>query len=239
MPIDLLALFAAFLGGLTGGLHCVAMCGGISAGFAAAAPPGVALRQSVETSLGRVAGYALAGALVGGLGGGLLQVARLESLQAGLRAGVGLVFIIAALRLLGWGGGRWLSSPARGLWSALRPLQRRVWPPDRSHKRVLLGMLWGWMPCGLSTTLLVAAWLEASALHGGLLMLAFGLGTLPVMIPLGWSGVRAAAWLSRPGLRRAAAGVLALLGVLTIAAPWLARVPALHAALEAMGCRSL
>lgn len=45
-------------------------------------------------------------------------------------------------------------------------------------------MLWGWLPCGLSTTLLAAAWLQADALNGALTMAAFGLGTLPMMLPL-------------------------------------------------------
>ena len=51
-------------------------------------------------------------------------------------------------------------------------------------------MLWGWLPCGLSATVLLAAWLQASAVHGALLMLAFGAGTLPAMVPLTWSGAR-------------------------------------------------
>jgi uncharacterized protein len=43
-------------------------------------------------------------------------------------------------------------------------------------------------------------------------------------------------WLQRPGIRHGA-GVLVLgAGVLTMAAPWLMQVPALHAALGALGC---
>ena len=70
-------------------------------------------------------------------------------------------------------------------------------------------------------------------------MAAFGLGTAATMVPLTWSGARATAWLARPATRLLGAGLVLAAGLLTIAAPWLARVPALHAALEALGCRSL
>ena len=90
-------------------------------------------------------------------------------------------------------------------------------------------MLWGWLPCGLSTTLLAAAWLQASALNGALLMLAFGLGTLPVMLPLTWSGARLGRWL-QTRWRHAAAMVVLMAGLMTLTAPWLMQVPALHGA---------
>ena len=87
--------------------------------------------------------------------------------------------------------------------------------------------------------MLVAAWLQGSALQGALTMLAFGLGTLPVMLPLTWSGARLGQRLQRGSLRYAAAALVLLAGVLTLAAPWLMRVPALHTLLTALGCRSL
>ena len=67
-------------------------------------------------------------------------------------------------------------------------------------------------------------------------MLAFGLGTLPVMLPLTWSGQRMGRWLTRPALRRTAAALVLAMGALTIAAPWLMRIPALHGVLAALGC---
>jgi sulfite exporter TauE/SafE len=100
------------------------------------------------------------------------------------------------------------------------------------------GLFWGWLPCGLSTTLLAAAWLEGSAWHGALLMAAFGLGTLPLMLGLSWSGARLARRLATTGLRRAAAGLVAVAGIATLAGPWLAQHPALHGALALLGCRT-
>ena len=122
--------------------------------------------------------------------------------------------------------------------------QRRMDPgptqaATTAGKRVALGMLWGWMPCGLSTTLLAAAWLQASASHGALTMAAFGLGTLPTMIPLTWAGARFGQRLQRGPWRTGAGALVIASGVLTIAAPWLMRLPLMHGVLEALGCRSL
>ena len=183
----------------------------------------------------------LAGALVGGLGGGLLGVARIPQLGIAMRALVGIVLVIAGLRMLDAKGRlpRFSGGPGNRLWRALAPLQRRLLPADTAGKRFLLGMLWGWMPCGLSTTLLAAAWLSASPLHGALTMAAFGLGTLPVMVSLTWAGARIGQRLQRGALRNAAGVLVIGAGLLTIAAPWLMQLPAMHGILAALGCRSL
>ncbi|MFT3898370.1 MAG: sulfite exporter TauE/SafE family protein [Thermomonas sp.] len=238
MPVDLMVLGAALLTGLLGGVHCAAMCGGIATGFPLASRGWWA---ALQPNLGRVAGYALAGAIVGGFGHGLLGVARVPALGIAMRAMVGIVLVIAGLRLLDRKGRlpRFFGGPANRLWLRLRPLQRRLIPADTAGKRVALGLLWGWMPCGLSTTLLAAAWLQASAAHGAMTMAAFGLGTLPVMVPLTWAGARLGQRLQRGPLRTGAGLLVIAAGALTLAAPWLMQVPALHGLLAALGCRSL
>ena len=239
MPVDSLTLMAALLSGLLGGVHCAAMCGGIATGFSAMAPRGGWI-AALEPNLGRVLGYTLAGVIVGAFGHGLLDLARIDWLRTALRAAVGLVLIVVALRLLDRRGRlAFLSLPGAGLWQRMRPLQRHLLPADSRGKRIALGMLWGWMPCGLSTTLLAAAWLQADAVNGGLTMAVFGLATLPVMLPLTWSGARLGRWLQRPGWRGAAAGLILLAGLLTLTAPWLVHVPGAHALLSALGCASL
>ncbi len=236
MPIDWLTLGAALLSGLLGGAHCAAMCGGIATGFSAMSPRGGWL-PALEANLGRVGGYAFAGAIAGGIGDGIVRVARMDWLVLGLRTLVGIVLIVVALRLLDRSGRlNFLSRPAVGVWPLLRPLQKRLIPADTHFKRIGLGVLWGWLPCGLSSTLLVAAWLQASALNGALTMAAFGFGTLAVMLPLTWSGARLGRWLQLPGRRTVVAAIVLLAGVLTVIAPWLMTVPALHGLLSALGC---
>ena len=233
MPIDWLTLGAAAVAGLLGGAHCAAMCGGIATGFQAmAARPGFA--SALQTNLGRVGGYVLAGAIAGGLGQGIVQVARLEWLALAARMLVGLVLVLAALRLSGMAPRLALANT--GAWKLLRPLQRRLMPLDSAPKRLAAGMLWGWLPCGLSTTMLAAAWLQASARNGALTMAAFGLATLPVMLPLAWSGARLGRWLHDPRRRGAGVGLLLVAGVLTLTSPWLMHAPGMPAVLAALGC---
>ncbi|WP_267224538.1 sulfite exporter TauE/SafE family protein [Dyella silvae] len=236
MPIDVLALSAALLTGLLGGVHCAAMCGGIATGFSVWSPRN-GWSGALQLNLGRVSGYVLAGALVGGVGDGLLRLFEWHALAVTARAMMGMVLVIAALRLMDKQGRfNVLGRPGAKLWRYLQPLQQRLLPAHTVGRRLAAGMLWGWLPCGLSTTMLAAAWLQASALHGALIMAAFGLGTLPVMLPLTWSGARVGRWLQRPGPRRGAALFILFAGVLTLSAPWLMHVPALHGVLGAMGC---
>lgn len=238
MPIDWLVLGGALLSGVLGGAHCAVMCGGIATGLSMQQRGG--WWRALQPNLGRIGGYVLAGAIAGGIGHGIVGVARLPWLTLALRATVGLVLIVAALRLLDRRGRlSFPGGPGSRLWQWLRPLQRRLLPADTTGKRIALGMLWGWMPCGLSTTLLAAAWLQASAVNGAMTMAAFGLGTLPVMLPLTWAGARMGQRLQRGGWRIAMGSFVLAAGVLTLTAPLLMKAPALHGVLAALGCQSL
>ena len=233
MPIDWLTLGAAAIAGLLGGAHCAAMCGGIATGMqAAASRPGFG--SALQSNAGRILGYVLAGAIAGGLGQGIVQVARMDWLATTARVLVGAVLLVAALRLSGKAA--WLGTANSGAWRLLRPLQRRLLPLDSAPKRVAAGMLWGWLPCGLSTTMLAAAWLQASAQNGALTMAAFGLATLPVMLPLTWSGARLGRWLHDPRRRNVGVGVLMVAGLVTLGSPWLMHAPGMPPLLAALGC---
>lgn len=237
MPIAWLTLASALLTGLVGSGHCAVMCGGIATGFSAMAPKS-GWRYVIEPNLGRVLGYMLAGAIAGGLGHAIVGVAALPWLRTALRVATGAVLLVAGLRLLL---GDRASSPyaslSSGLWNVLKPLQRGLLPATTSGRRLALGALWGWMPCGLSTTLLTAAWMQASATNGALTMAAFGLGTLPVMLPLTWSGQHVGRRLLKGNVRYGVGALVAAAGLVTMAAPWLVRVlPGLHGPLRALGC---
>ncbi|HEY4583518.1 MAG TPA: sulfite exporter TauE/SafE family protein [Lysobacter sp.] len=237
MEIAWLTLMSALLTGLVGSGHCAVMCGGVATGFSAMAPR-TGWRYVIEPNLGRVLGYAAAGAVAGGLGHAIVDVAAWPWLRTGLRVAMGLMLLLVGLKLLmGQRSASPYASLGGGLWRVLKPLQRRLLPADTAGRRLALGALWGWMPCGLSTTLLTAAWLQASATGGALTMAAFGLGTLPVMLPLTWSGQHLGRRFLQGRLRLGVGAVVMAAGALTMAAPWLmTAVPALHGPLAAMGC---
>jgi sulfite exporter TauE/SafE len=244
VPIDWLTIGAALLSGLLGSAHCAAMCGGIATSFSLYSPRkdgastfSRAWLPAIETNFGRVGGYALAGAMAGGVGSGIVRIARLEWLALGLRVLAGVVLIVVAVRLLNRGRRvGFLDAAGRGVWSTLRPLQRHLLPANGHARRIGLGALWGWMPCGLSTTMLLAAWLQATALNGALTMTAFGLGTLPLMLSISASGARLGHWIERPARRQAVASIVLLAGAVTIASPWLIHASSLHGVLAALGC---
>ena len=72
-----------------------------------------------------------------------------------------------------------------------------------------LGLLWGWLPCGLVYSALVTALTSGSALHGAGMMLAFGLGTLPNLLLAGLLAVRLKDYATKPAVR-ITAGLLVL-----------------------------
>lgn len=234
MNVELLVVTSAALSGVMGGGHCAAMCGGIATGFGGA---GRGWLDALEPNVGRVLGYTVAGAIAGAFGHGIVALTGSPTLALALRAAVGVVLIIAALRLLAPRTRLPLLAGPGRLWQRLlQPLQRRLLPADTTARRMAAGLAWGFLPCGLSSTVLAVAWLQGRALDGALTMLAFGIGTLPVMVPLTWSGARLGQHLQR-GPWRAAAGCFVLLaGSVTLAAPWLMQVPALHGLLAALGC---
>jgi sulfite exporter TauE/SafE len=148
--------------------------------------------------------------------------------------------VLAGLRLLdGRDRLRALARIGQPLWQRLRPLATHLLPASSVPRQLALGALWGWLPCGLSWTLLLAALFTVDAVQGAATLAAFGLGTLPAMLPLTWGSARLARRLGTGRSRLALAGLVIAAGVLTAAAPWLAAIPGVHGVLVALGCSTL
>jgi sulfite exporter TauE/SafE len=228
--MDGLNLFPVFLVGLAGSVHCVGMCGGIVSAFsmAPAFPVAVvtqaaprAADSAVRTmayNTGRIGSYGLAGAIAGGLAGGARTLAGLTSLQVGGYWLANLMLVVLGLYLMGaWKGLTRLELLGQGLWSRLRPLMSYILPLDSPLKMLALGALWGWLPCGMVYSVLLTAMLAGSAAGGASVMLAFGLGTLPMLLALGMSGARLRLALQRPRVRLAGGLLVLGFGLLGIA----------------------
>ncbi len=248
MPVDLLTLGAAFISGLIGSVHCLVMCGGVATGLAAASrAPGdapltgrAAFDAALALNIGRVIGYSIGGLLVGIFGTALVQGLDLPRLMLILRMAVGVVMVLIGLRLIG--GRDRLGAVGRigkAVWPALQKLGRGLLPADRTWKRLVLGALWGWLPCGLSWSMLLVALFTVDPLNATLTMAAFGSATLLTMVPVTWGSARLARRLAQPRLRRTLGTLVITAGAITLLAPWLMRVPALHDLLAALGCRTL
>lgn len=206
----------AFLVGLLGGVHCLSMCGGVVGSLTLGLDPRLRrdpwrmLPYQVTYNLARIAGYATAGALFGGLGALLLQLDAFQVMQRALYGLAGVVMILLGLYLGGWW--RLIAVVERAgavLWRRLEPLGRRILPVRSLPQAAALGYLWAWIPCGLVYSVLITAVATGSILDGALVMLAFGAGTLPNLLGIGFLA-GAAARLSERAWVKQVAGLLVI-----------------------------
>jgi len=204
-------LLSAFVVGLLGGVHCVGMCGGIVGALSFGVPEGRSLPILLSYNLGRISSYTVAGALMGALGfyfSGLLPV---QAAQRVLLSIAGLFLVLMGLYLAGWWNALSRVERAGGvLWRRLEPLGRGLLPIRSVRHGFVLGLLWGWLPCGLVYSALVWTVASGGPLRGALLMLAFGLGTLPNLLLMGVAAAQLNRWIRKPAVR-ALAGVLVML----------------------------
>jgi len=209
-----LSLAAAAVAGIAASGHCLGMCGGI-AGALAMRRPQAAFRErlglALAYNLSRIASYAVAGALAGLLGRTLLQAADVAPLSIAFRVVAGLVMIAAAARLLfGWRLLDPLEQAGSGLWRRIAPWAGRQGRAGGIGGAIGLGLAWGWLPCGMTYSMLLLAATTASVGTGAAVMLAFGLGTLPSMVTATIAFDRIARTLSARATLRGVAGALLL-----------------------------
>ena len=225
---------SAFLMGLFGGVHCVAMCGGVVGVLCSAAPTcgtamsmgtgaadGGATRSrwrrasyAVAYNGGRVASYVALGALFGSLGSLSTGVFPLDGVRFALRALAALCMLAVGLHLAGLPSFvKRLESLGAPLWRRLSPLAKRFIPLRTPWHAFGLGAVWGLMPCGLLYGALALAASSSSASLGATTMLAFGAATLPVMLTMSTVAQTVSRLMSRVWLRRAAGALILAFGL--------------------------
>ena len=210
-----LSLVPAFLAGLLGGVHCAGMCGGLVGAFALGLPGDrSALALQVSCNLGRVATYIGLGALAGAVGAGTLVFERALPVQKILFGASCLMLIALGLYLAGvFGQFAALEGIGQGLWRRIQPLLARVLPIRAVGSALAAGLLWGFLPCGLVYSGVVLALASGSAVHGALVMAAFGAGTLPNLLAMGLMAGRLQPILQDRRVRTVAGFVIAAAGV--------------------------
>jgi len=196
------------------------MCGGIVAAMSFQAPGGLrpgslnALSFHLAYNAGRIASYTLVGMLVGLLGSAAFLSDSLFPLQRGLYLLAQVVLILLGLYLAGLNQSVLvIERLGGGVWRKVQPVLGRLLPIRNLGQALAAGVAWGWLPCGLVYSVLVSALASGSPLHGGMLMLAFGLGTLPNLLLMGWMAERLRQLTSQVWLRRVAGMAVAGLGI--------------------------
>lgn len=195
-----LSIATAFFTGLLGSSHCVGMCGGIVGALTMGIDPAVQTSRwrmlpfISAYNVGRLTSYTVAGAIAGLVGLYIMEASSPQHLQP-VGKYVSSFFMIALGLYLGgwWMGLTWLERAGALLWKRIEPLGRGLLPVRSTGQAALVGLLWGWLPCGMVYAMLAWALVAGGAQQGASIMLAFGAGTLPMLMAMGAAG----SWLSR------------------------------------------
>ncbi|MBT3195805.1 MAG: sulfite exporter TauE/SafE family protein [Candidatus Ruthia sp.] len=224
--IDINTLTIVFLMGLLGGVHCLGMCGGVVALLTSALP--AELRSNAKkTSLyhlnyntGRILSYILMGAIFGLAGELLSNMLKMSVLDHALRIFSGVLMILVGLYIANWYAGiQLLEKVGAKLWAKLQPISQKFLPVTSLKSAFLVGLFWGGIPCGLVYGALSFAALSGSAVQGGLIMLAFGLGTLPSLLLMAGFSSKLSEAIKKPLVRKLSGAMIIALGIFALWMP--------------------
>lgn len=223
--LDFSVLFTAFMAGLLGSGHCFGMCGGIAAGLGniggRSSTEGMSRSSKASAilfNLGRLMSYTVLGLVSAWIltqAGEVFSVPKWSMVLRLLTAV--MIFLIGLQFLLNWqllGG---LERIGAKVWKLILPMAVRASSLPGGSGRLLLGLCWGLLPCGLVYSILLTAAATGAPLSGALVMLAFGFGTLPSMLGMSFAAPAFAALLSDRWARKLMGAAMVLLAVLSVA----------------------
>ena len=212
-------LLGLFVAGVAGSVvHCGPMCGvfvlgQVSERMVRVGAERMCERQRVNAGLlvpyhlGRLTTYAG----IGGLAAGFGQVVSFGALPAALLVVAAVIFLVEAL---GRGFGR-----APTIWSGLIGLITRRIRRGSAAGEYLLGLTLGFLPCGFLYAAVAAAAGSGRPVMGAAAMVAFGLGTAPILMMIGVAGHSAGRHWSRR-VTAAAPVLMVMNAVLLLALAW-------------------
>ncbi|MBE9096026.1 sulfite exporter TauE/SafE family protein [Tychonema sp. LEGE 07203] len=202
--------------------HCAGMCGPLTVAFSLSATgkqKAGSLRFHLLLNAGRIVAYALVGAAIGGLGSVLIAGGQMAGTGSGWRRAIALL----TGTMLIWFGTVQIKPDLLPRLPLLHPIshdrvgqamnklstQKKWWVP------VALGLLWGLIPCGFLYAAQIKAAETGNSVLGAATMLAFGLGTLPTMLGVGFFAGRLSAN-TRSQLFRMGGWVTVAIGIITL-----------------------
>jgi sulfite exporter TauE/SafE len=199
---------SALLLGLAGAGHCMGMCGGLALAFQA--PENRRWSFPLTYHFGRLLGYAS----IGGFIGSVALFLPITHWTFYLRVVAALLLVAVGLHTLKlWYGITILERLGGGIWRGISPIITAFLPPKHEGHAMVMGALWGFMPCGLVYSAL--AWSAATAsgpFDGAFLMGLFGIGTLPAMLGTTLAGQHANAVLRHSTFRNLMGITLIVMG---------------------------
>ncbi|NHQ60157.1 sulfite exporter TauE/SafE family protein [Chlorobium sp. BLA1] len=220
-------LLAMMLSGIAGGFgHCISMCGPV-VGALSVGETRKGLLHLLLYNLGRVTTYTILGGIVGLSGSFLLLAASIEALQRTIMIIAGLTII-----LMGLSTAEWLPLPVKSSGcssggSVMQKIMSLFKAPRSIGSYYPMGIVLGFLPCGLTYTALLASARAAmdaenpfaGMLMGALMMLLFGIGTAPALILVG-KVVNTISHTTRKRFYRFASLIMIATGVWFIVSAW-------------------
>ncbi|PKF50443.1 sulfite exporter TauE/SafE family protein [Enterovibrio nigricans] len=215
MPVS--DFIAAFTIGLLGAGHCLGMCGGVAAAVSFGTPQNTSkLPYLLYYNFGRLFSYGIIGAIAGGLVSGIVDVTSFSQGLLWLRFVAAIMLILLALYIgRFWNGLSYVEKLGQHIWKHISPLASKLLPLRYAISALPFGMVWGWLPCGLVYSALSWAAVAGNATHGLLIMIAFGLGTLPAMLLVGSAAESMKGLLNNLIFRRFSSLILLMYGIIT------------------------
>ncbi|RLJ21342.1 sulfite exporter TauE/SafE family protein [bacterium endosymbiont of Escarpia laminata] len=199
-------LALAFATGIFGAFHCVGMCGGINGGFFIRYGNFPNPLPVLVFHGARIGVYTLLGVSGALLGQVVVQAGIVGKAQGVLMILAGVLVVILGLNLIGKNG----MQQSRKVW-----FSGDGFANQKKSLPLVAGLFNGFVPCSLVFSVAIKAAASADPLKAGLLMLAFGAGTLPAMVAVSllgsFIGVKA-----RGSLAKLAGVGVVLLGLWTV-----------------------
>lgn len=223
MPELWLPYISALVVGLLGGVHCVGMCGGIVGALTFGLPESERNRFAsllpfqIAYNAGRVCSYVIAGAIMGSIGMLLTDLIPIHQAQRILLAIAGFFMVLLGLYLAGW----WMllsriELAGSFLWKRIEPFGQKLLPVQTPGQALRIGLVWGWVPCGLVYSMLINAVAAGGMLNGAGVMLAFGFGTLPNLMLMGVLAGTMSRFTRSPLTRKIAGAMVITFGFITL-----------------------
>jgi sulfite exporter TauE/SafE len=171
----------AFMAGIMGAWHCFGMCGGYAAGYFAGHGWSGSITPHLLYHGVRIASYTLMGVVGALLGQVLVQTGLFGKGQGILFIIAGILIVIIGISLTGSLSRRTTGQQQQG---DMAPPRVRFddWPRGRIYMPLAAGLVNGLVPCTLVFSIAIKAVATGDPLRSGLLMLCFGIGTLPAML---------------------------------------------------------
>lgn len=181
--------FTAFLIGIAGSTHCIGMCSSII----------IILSINVKDinkkiyfitcyNVGRIFSYSIIGLIGGIFGTTVFNLSNNFILASIIKLFSGTIITLLGLYLLGLSNKfLFIEKSLSKIFYNLTPLYKKIIPIKTYWKALLIGLLWGYIPCGLVYSVFIWALSSGNIIKSCLLMTFFGLGTLPSIISIGYS----------------------------------------------------